>query len=128
MTQEEEDQQQAVWDKYASIRPQVAPSPGEGTAASVSTRNQELIAMDVAKNSGKKTNEFDLPLDEEALDITMRSLACLLSGKADDDVITECKNDPHVKALASFLDYRMCVPRDMGALSAACIKRLAASL
>ena len=125
---QEVEKQQAVWDKYAATRPYVASSAGQ-EAASVLIRNRELIVKDVAKRVGVKSNIFDLPSNEKDLDLAMRSLACVLcDDRYDKDTVEECKNDSYVKAIALFLDERMCVPRDMGAMSAACIKRLAASL
>ncbi len=122
---ERKQRQQSVWETYAATRPHVAPSPGK-EAASVLIRNREMIAKDILKRLGMKSNKHDLPSDEEQLDATMRSLACILcEDRYDKSTLDECKNDDHVKTLASFLDERMCVPRDMGALSAACYKRLA---
>ena len=92
-------------------------------------RNRELIVKDVAKRVGVKSNIFDLPSNEKDLDLAMRSLACILcDDRYDKETVEECKNDSYVKSIASFLDERMCVPRDTGAMNAACIKRLAASL
>jgi len=57
----------------------------------------------------------------------MRSLATLLcdSGKFSEDIVIACeeKRGTELRSLAAFLDDRMCVPRDMGALSAAWFKR-----
>jgi glutathione S-transferase len=126
LTPEEKLRQQSIWDRYAATRPYAASSPGE-EAASVLIRNREMIVKDIVKRVGMKTNKFDLPLDEKELDVTIRSLACILCGdRYDCEIIEECEIGEHVKTLASFLDERMCVPRDMGALSAACFKRLAA--
>lgn len=130
LSEEEKELEQSIWDKYSAIRPYVADSPGQ-EAASVLIRNREMIVADILKRMGTKKdkNNFDLPVDEKELDFTMRSLACILcDDRYDSDIVEECKNDKSVQVLASFLDERMCVPRDMGALSAACFKRIAAAL
>jgi len=111
-----------LWESYRATRPYAAASPGE-EAASVLIRNREAIARDVETNCG------DSSLSGDVLDEAMRSLAVLLCGAHGGfsaETIEACGEegggDP--RRLAGFLDDRMCVPRDMGALSAACFKRL----
>ncbi len=137
LTNEAVEKQQLTWEEYSATRPWVASTASE-EAASVLIRNRELIVADVLKQRGKKSGfgfDFDLPTESEVteLDEAMRSLATILcqdsdSFRYDDDIVQECKGTKYVKALASFLDHRMCVPRDMGTFSAASIKRLASSL
>eukprot|EP00957_Ditylum_brightwellii_P207887 15354969-Ditylum_brightwellii.AAC.1 len=89
-----------------------------------------MIVADILKSSVATTN-FGLPSDEAELDDAMRSLATILCEDSDtynDETVQQCRENQYVKALAAFLDHRMCVPRDMGTLSAASIKRLASSL
>ena len=59
---------------------------------------------------------------EEELDDVLKLLVLCLLENGDG----RCKDDSRVRSLASFLDERMCVPRDMGRLSAGEIKCLAA--
>lgn len=74
-----------------------------------------------------------IPLDEKGLDSVMLALACILVyGSENDghynDLEVASKNAHGVDGvyyLARFLDDRMCVPRDMGMMSADAIKRLA---
>jgi len=112
--------QQDLWETYAAARPYVAASPS-AEAAAVLTRNRESIAGDVAKNCADPT------LAGDALDEAMRSLAVLLLDQPffSEDIVRACEEfrGTEVRSLAAFLDDRMCVPRDMGALSAACFKR-----
>jgi len=124
ISNEERAKQLLLWREYASSRPHLSSSPNE-EAASVLIRNRENIMMDIMKriNSGEASQ---LPPDPEIVDEAMRSLAVLL---CDDDRFQDgaikrlCNSNEHHKMLASFLDERMCVPRDMGSLSAAHFKR-----
>ena len=119
---QERQNQQSLWDQYSATRPYVASSPNE-EAASVLIRNRENIVKDISKNN----KNYDLPSDTNELDETMRSLACLLCNedRYSDEIVQTCKDKhgKHVRSLAAFLDDRMCVPRDMGVLSAAYFKR-----
>jgi len=126
LTQEEQEKQQKLWAEYSSSRPYIADSAGR-EAASVLIRNRDMIVKDIEKRTAMKSNTYDLPTGKD-LDATMRSLACILCGDRYDDDCLECKNDKYSQKLAAYLDERMCVPRDMNALSAAYFKRLAAAL
>jgi glutathione S-transferase len=127
LSNEEREEQQRLWDEYASSRPYVAASPGR-EAASVLIRNRDMIVKDIEKIVQTKSNKFELPAGKD-LDATMRSLACILcEERYDENCLEECKSDKHVQQLAAFLDFRMSVPRDMNALSAAYFKRLAVAL
>jgi glutathione S-transferase len=103
---------QEIWDQYAASRPCVADTP-QGEAALIMTRNRDLILADTGKRGGD-----GLPESKEDLDATLRELIILLHNGQE-----EC-DSPHVGSLARFLDNRMCVPRDMGKMSAAAIKHL----
>jgi glutathione S-transferase len=107
-----------VWKDYSSSRPHVASSP-HADAASIVTRNREAIIKDVLKRRGDK----GLPSSEEEVDSSLRALACVLLDEGEN-----VKAVPGLAAVAKFLDERMCVPRDMGAMSAATIKILACEL
>ena len=106
-----------IWSKYSKIRPFVA-SSASAEAASILVANRKAIELDLSKNANLKLKN----LESDKLDETLRSLAhVLITG--DDTIIM---SNEYVKELATFLDTRMCVPRDMGSLSAAAIKRLGA--
>lgn len=108
---------QDVWDEYASTRPYVASTP-QAQAAMVLVQNREAIVKDTLKRTAG--NGGVLPTTREGLEEAMRGLAsCLLKDTS--------VSSSSVVALAKFLDERMCVPRDMGAMSAAFIKKVAAT-
>lgn len=111
---------QDLWTEYASCRPYLADTP-QAEAALVMTRNREAISVDTLKRADSSPwTEKGLPTSESELDETMRTMVqVLIEGKENADVTTG------VGALAAFLDERMCVPRDMGAMSASAIKQLA---
>ena len=106
-------------------------------AASVVIRNREKILQDTLKRNPQKGVLSD---DNDELDATLRALAYVLCYEdadahenehtheheedADRSLAQTFKEDRRVQALASFLDERMCVPRDMGAISAAYFKRI----
>lgn len=126
ISSEEQERQQRLWNAFIEDRPYVAPSPSK-EAASVLIRNKDMILADIQKRKSAKLVDQCLPDKDEELDIIMRALATVLSEDMFDvDVIEKCKQINHVFDLAAYLDQRMCVPRDMSRLSAACIKRLAA--
>ena len=101
----------------------MAASPSE-EAAAVLIRNREMIAKDIVKNC----DDPALVGDSEILDEAMRSLAVVLMDRngPSEDVVRACeeRRGTELRSLAAFLDERMCVPRDMGAPSAACFKRI----
>uniref|UniRef100_A0A7S4MTS2 GST C-terminal domain-containing protein n=1 Tax=Odontella aurita TaxID=265563 RepID=A0A7S4MTS2_9STRA len=116
-----------IWDEYASSRPHVARSAA-AEAASVVVRNRDAIAADIGKRlsqSGKWVNA-GLPSDENGLEEAMRGLAAVLIKEGEiSSADSESTLSKEVISLASYLDERMCVPRDMGSMSAAAMKRLA---
>ena len=104
-----------TWKDYASTRAFAGKSPGYDVACIIA-KNRDAILKDALKN-GKKQAGMSSEIGE--LDNSLQSLALALMG---DEV---AKSERGVKAFAQFLDMRMCVPRDMGAMSAATIKLLA---
>lgn len=122
-TGEEVEKEREIWAEYASSRPYMA-GTAAAEAAAVVVRNREAIAADIMKRLPLSGDWVDagLPTNEDGLDEAMRGLvAALIDDDADNDSSPPTQE---VGALASYLDERMCVPRDMGMLSAAAIKRL----
>ena len=109
-----------LWTEYAASRPYVASSPG-AQAALVITRNRNAIIKDMIKRVPWEKNA-NLPDNEKDIDAALKDLVESLTTQdnAASDLTT-------AKAIASFLDDRMCVPRDMGAMPAATIKLFASS-
>jgi len=120
-SEEEAERERGVWDEYVAGRSHAAGTAGMEAAATMA-RNRNAIIGDTLKQASRSSKFVDegLPTKEGDLDLALRSLAsALIEGGESAGV------GPEVMALASFLDDRMCVPRDMGALSAASIKRVA---
>ena len=108
-----------LWAEYASSRPYLADTP-QAEAALIMTRNRKSIAIDTLKRANDSPwKQRGLPTSEAELDKAMIELVQVLIND-DDSLLTD-----RAAALAGFLDERMCVPRDMGAMSAATIKILA---
>mmetsp|Transcript_26210 Transcript_26210/g.47627 ORF Transcript_26210/g.47627 Transcript_26210/m.47627 type:complete len:427 (+) Transcript_26210:3-1283(+) len=130
-TEEERCRDQGLWDEYRETRPYLAETPS-AEAGRVLLGNREAIVADTLKRAGALEGK-GIPLDEKGLDEAMRALATILiyGDEEDghyDEIGTASKeaNDVNgVFAMAKFLDERMCVPRDMGTMSADAIKRLA---
>ncbi|KAL7471820.1 hypothetical protein ACHAXS_012129 [Conticribra weissflogii] len=131
-TEEERILDQQLWDSYISTRPYLALTPS-AEAGRVLLNNRNAIVKDTLKRAGSLEG-MDIPLDEKGLDDTIRALATILIyGCAENghynELETASKEAMNVRGvldMAGFLDQRMCVPRDMGCVSAAAIKRLAA--
>lgn len=129
-TEEERVRDQALWDEYRSTRPHLANTPS-ADAGRVLLSNREAIIKDTLKRSDTLEGR-GLPLDEKGLDDAMRGLASLLIFGSEEDghydelgaASKEAADVKGVFAMAKFLDERMCVPRDMGVMSADAIKRL----
>lgn len=130
LSEEERAIEQKLWDEYRSTRPLLALTPS-AEAGKTMLNNREAIVKDTLKRAASLEGK-GIPLDEENLDRAMRALATLLiyddGGKYAEleQASTEAESVDGVYAMAKFLDERMCVPRDMGSMSAAAIKRLAA--
>jgi len=130
LSEEERRRDQALWDEYRTTRPYLAETPS-AEAGRVLLSNREAIVKDTLKRSDALEGT-GIPLDERGLDKAMRALASILiyGDEEDghyDEVGTASKEAREVEgvfAMAKFLDERMCVPRDMGAMSADAIKRL----
>ena len=124
LSEKDSQTQQSVWDEYiSSARPWMAATPA-AEASSTIVRNRSYILKDILKRSPQG---MDMD-DEESIDLAIRALAAILSDTLSEEDLAECKSVSGVSALATFLDDRMCVPRDMGSMSAASIKRLAYEL
>jgi len=129
-SEEERIKDQTLWDEYRSTRPYLAKTPS-AEAGRVLLSNRNAIITDTLKRASSLDGS-GLPLDEDGLDASMKALAILLIYGSEDDghydsLAVASKEAVDVKGvfeLAKFLDERMCVPRDMGAMSADCIKRL----
>lgn len=129
--------QQRLWGQYRSTRGYLAETPSAEAAATI-VRNREAILKDAERRAKFTDWKNKLPLSTpNIMDDALRALASLLiqeGEQAGPDAIHAAQNnlDPDtlhtVGVLASFLDDRMCVPRDMGPMSAAAIKRIAVSL
>ena len=112
-----------LWQEYSASRPFLASSPA-AQAALIITKNRQAIIQDISKRAELPTTESAVL--EEALQFLVH---LLLKNRGVEDVNKKASivRDT-VVALTAFLDERMCVPRDMGAMSAACIKKLAVEL
>ncbi|KAL3758795.1 hypothetical protein ACHAWU_010088 [Discostella pseudostelligera] len=129
-TEEERIRDQALWNDYRSTRPHLASTPS-AEAGRVIVNNRVAIVKDILKRAST-LDSAGIPLDEKGLDKTMRALSSILiygtrtDGQYNElEVVSKEAWDVNgVVALAKFLDERMCVPRDMGAMSADAIKRL----
>lgn len=141
LTEEEEEQERSLWKEYQSAgRDFIAPEGPGVEAAAILIRNYEGILKDISKRVKFERQWKDiLPHDnEKRMENSLLGLAYLLmeEGKAPSkkDVIVGVQDElkgellHDIGAMAAFLDDRMCVPRDMGEMSAAAIKRIAARL
>jgi glutathione S-transferase len=114
---------QDVWGKYAASR-EHAPATPAADAAAIVIRNRQAIVKDTLRRATDRTwKETDLPRTAEEIDETLREMVDVLLND-DYDLLTNASRRS-VGSMASFLDERMCVPRDMGVMSAAAIKVLA---
>lgn len=111
---------QDLWQSYAQTRPYLAATPAAEAAQTI-VRNRVLILADARQRA---LSEDRLPASEDAREAALRGLTQLLLGHDPDNDTDEAA----VGAWARFLDQRMCVPRDMGAMSAATIKLIALGL
>ena len=104
-----------LWSAYASARPGVGATPAEEAGAAVARNAASILrdaeAQGVSEAAGEEGDE------------ALRNLVdLLLAGKSDEEV--DAEHQGAVRALAAYLDERLCVPRDMGAPAAAAIRRL----
>lgn len=116
-----------LWKEYASTRHYLAATPQTEAAATIS-RNRKAISIDVLKAADRsRWKDKGLPTTDAELDEALRAMVLMLLDDYNDNVHSTTTTHA-VGALAGFLDERMCVPRDMGAMSAASIKQLAHEL
>ena len=134
--------EQQLWDAFLAERPYNLAATPASEAAHVILRNRQAILRDALQRvtasndhnirDGLSTAVFSvLPTTESGLDTALRRLVQILLHMDDDDhgLDSSTLDDimpPDVGALAMYLDERMCVPRDMGALSAKRIAQIAA--
>lgn len=117
----------SVWDAYAKDRDYVQSTPHR-EAAAIITRNRKAIIEDTLKQASSSAwKKASLPTSEEAIDAALHAMVSLLLDPTLIDNQLE-ESIETVQSLATFLDHRMCVPRDMGVMPAATIKRLAVDL
>ena len=109
-----------LWDVYSSTRPHLASSASK-EAGSTLIRNRNAILQDTLKRAGLSLRN----LGPEKLDEAMRSLADICNNDDQSNMDLILKSVEGVGELAIFLDSRMCVPRDMGTISAIVFKKVA---
>lgn len=115
-----------LWRSYAVDRPEVAATP-HGQAALIVTRNHCAIAADAAQKlpDGVPIEEVDRQLRELAHHLLELHAWHSAAEEPERKSMSPPVPSTPVISLAQFLDQRMCVPRDMGAMPAACIHRIA---
>jgi glutathione S-transferase len=119
---------QETWKSYAQGRPYVQSSPHR-EAAAIMTRNRQDIVKDAVKQSSTAVwKNKGLPNSEEAADMALRALVKALLDQEETSADDTSMDRDAVECMATFLDHRMCVPRDMGAMAAATIKNLAVKM
>jgi glutathione S-transferase len=129
-----------IWNKYRATRPHVAATPHDDVAALL-CRNRHSLVNDIVKRSVSRPSwtERVLPQTYDDADATLRLLTKVMIAKGQEQeepgkrkVVDVAQllgaSAKAVGDLAVFLDERMCVPRDMGAMSAAALKVVAMEL
>jgi glutathione S-transferase len=112
---EDEESSTILWSQFASKRPYVASTPGK-EAASGLVRNHKAILVDAANWMDEEG--YEIPSDED-LDTALRQIVVLLSTNGEVQ-----ENNETIVTLLTYLDNRLCVPRDMGILPATSIRKL----
>jgi len=102
-----------LWTEYATMNPHVGKT-ASAEAARIIAKNRLALVSDCLKHT--TTLDSDHEVDE-----ALRQLASTLQSGNTDNIANRSK----VGHIAATIDKRMCVPRDMGALSATCIKKIA---
>lgn len=129
-----------LWNEYLQTGSRalyMADTPAS-EAAHVIIRNRAAIARDVVQRARSSDLSPHMPDTEEGIDAALRQLARVLlqldhRGNNNTALLPTLQRldvvaDGVVGAMATFLDERMCVPRDMGAMSAARIAQVAVLL
>ena len=109
----------AVWNQYARTRPHVAESPELECAAYYVRNRATIITQAAADIATMSENEIESAL--------LEVLGALLESGGVDDPSVVSSLSGNARELASYLEERLCVPRDMGALPAAALRTLAAA-
>jgi len=119
------DTAKVLWSRYREGRDYLAETPSKEVALTL-VRNRKAIAADALKQASRGSSHLSsLAQDENAIDAALLELADAL---ANDDLDKEFdEKDANLTsdgamAMARFLDDRICVPRDMGAIPAAYLK------
>lgn len=116
---------QNVWNNFRSTVCYPVPKSPYLDAATIMVRNQKAIVKDAAKRMDGEYTEKDIDL---ALQVLIRQLihwhTTRDSNNDDGELLVDVDDKDTAATLAAFLDDRMCVPRDMGAMSAASLKKL----
>lgn len=115
-----------LWKDFVASRPYISPKGPSAEAAAVLVRNYGLIAKDAAywinENYGGHSNPS---LDNNAIHDALKAIALALftmnDGESDGNYLWDMVG---VAEVLAYLDHRICVPRDMGAHSAAAIRSL----
>jgi glutathione S-transferase len=128
IAQEEEEaksivSQSDVWEGFRSTSSYALPDSPFLDAATIMTSNRKAIVRDAAK--GTLGDSYS----EKEIDAALHGLVSRLIKYHDegDDATFDDSNEACAD-LAAYLDERMCVPRDMGSMSAATIKRAAVAM
>jgi hypothetical protein len=127
-----------VWNAYCGCpnRSLYVASTPHAEAASILVSNCDALVSDIQKQQSRlrSTNSNyvryleALPTSTEELEDLVFDLSQLLMDTGSNKLVepdfgsTRNKHLDDVACLAAFLDERMCVPRDMGSMPAACIK------
>ncbi|CAB9514211.1 glutathione Stransferase [Seminavis robusta] len=135
--QQQQQQSTTLWKAYSEARHHMSPKGPAGQAALLILQNRAAILED-AKRWMEEEGYNDEHLKNNDLDAGLCAIVTRLSnmdnaGGGDDETLTqfECEEEsttvPIMIILLQYLDSRVCVPRDMGALSAAALRRLKAT-
>lgn len=119
-----------MWSRYRDDgRDYLADTPSKQVALTI-TRNRKAIVADALKQAGRGNKHLvDLGQDESAVDAALFELADALANddldKEFDEKNVKFESDSAAASMARFLDDRICVPRDMGAIPSGYLKVLA---
>jgi len=114
-----------IWSEYASTRPHVAAESPAHEAAKILIRNREALLSDAA--GWLYAEGYDL-MSIQDMDAALRRVVIFLLNSNGSSVGGDEANQHHVADLLTYLDARMCVPRDMGNPPATSIRDLLRSV